>query len=151
MREIYRLKLRAGLVTLSACETALGKDVTGEGVVGLARAFFYAGADAVLASLWNVDDAASAEWMGRFYEGVRGGQPPDAAARDAKLAFLRGGGRLGHPYYWAPFVLSGEASSAIPVRPAARWPSPAVAAVAAAAVVGVVVAGLAARRRRARA
>jgi CHAT domain-containing protein len=134
MREIYRLKLRAALVTLSACETALGKDVTGEGVVGLVRAFFYAGADAVLASLWSVSDSSTAEWMGRFYEGVRGGVPMDRAAREAKLAFLRGDGRLRHPYYWAPFVLTGHATAVAPVRPAQRWTPLVIALVAAAAL-----------------
>ncbi|MBI1874087.1 MAG: CHAT domain-containing protein [Acidobacteria bacterium] len=114
MREIYRLKLRAALVTLSACETALGKQVNGEGIVGLARAFFYAGANAVVASLWNINDASTAEWMTRFYERIRDGEPIDRAARDAKLAFLQRDSRIQHPFYWAAFVVTGQA--AVPVR-----------------------------------
>jgi CHAT domain-containing protein/tetratricopeptide (TPR) repeat protein len=146
MREIYRLRLRAALVTLSACETALGQEVTGEGVVGLSRAFFYAGADSVLASLWNVGDASTADWMVHFYEGVRAGQPLDHAARDAKLAFVREGGRLAHPYYWAPFVLAGHATAVAPVRPATRW-TPLAVGIPAGLLLAAVVA--VARRRRA--
>lgn len=116
VREVYRLKLRAALVTLSACQTALGKDVTGEGLVGLSRAFFYAGANAVLASLWNVNDASTAEWMTRFYEKLSEGRSIDEAARAAKLDFLRGDTTLRHPYYWAPFVVSGHAGARLPAR-----------------------------------
>jgi CHAT domain-containing protein len=114
VREIYGLRLRAALVTLSACRTALGKDVTGEGMVGLTRAFFYAGAGSVLASLWNLNDQAASQWMTRFYGEVRRGAPIDRAAQRAKLAFLTGDPRLRHPYYWAPFVLSGDAGVTIP-------------------------------------
>ena len=149
MREIYRLRLRAALVTLSACETALGTDVTGEGVVGLSRAFFYAGADSVLASLWSVGDASTADWMVHFYERIRAGQPLDRAARDAKLAFLRGDARFRHPYYWAPFVLTGHASVVAPVRPAAGWRPRLMGTIAAAVVLAAVVAGVAARRKKA--
>jgi CHAT domain-containing protein len=147
MREIYRLRLRATLVTLSACESALGTEVTGEGVVGLSRAFFYAGADSVLASLWSVADASTADWMVQFYEGLRAGQPLDGAARGAKLAFLRGEDRFRHPYYWAPFVLSGHAAAVAPVRPASRWTPRLVAAIPAVVVLAAVLAGVAARRR----
>jgi CHAT domain-containing protein/tetratricopeptide (TPR) repeat protein len=115
MREIYRMRMRAGLVTLSACRTALGRRLTGEGVMGLSRAFFYAGADAVVASLWNVNDAAASQWMGSFYESLRTGQPIDEAVRSAKLRLLNSGTKLRHPYYWASFVASGHASATLAV------------------------------------
>jgi tetratricopeptide (TPR) repeat protein len=115
MREIYRLRIPATLVTLSACRTALGRNLTGEGLVGLSRAFFYAGADAVVASLWNVNDAASAQWMGTFYERVRDGTPIDEAMREVKLRFLRSDTVLNRPFYWAGFVVTGHAATTVPV------------------------------------
>lgn len=144
MREIYSLPLHASLVTLSACQTALGKDVTGEGLIGLTRAFFHAGADAVVASLWNVDDASTADFMRRFYTSLGAGSPIDAAARQARLAFLRGDARLRHPYFWGAFVASGNAS--VPVRVASR-PRPILPLTAAFAALLTVVAALAWRRR----
>ncbi|MBM3818315.1 MAG: CHAT domain-containing protein [Acidimicrobiia bacterium] len=146
MREIYGLRLRAALVSLSACETALGKDVTGEGIVGLTRAFLHAGAGAVLASLWNVNDASTAALMARFYGALAEGGPIDEAARDAKLAFLAGDARLRHPYYWAAFVVTGNASA--PVR-VVTPPGPRVELVASAIVVALLAAGLLIARRRA--
>ncbi len=123
-REILRLRLAARLVTLSACRTAIGETVTGEGMVGLARAFFHAGASSVAASLWNVEDEASAELMLRFYAGLRAGRSQAAALREARLA-LRRDERHRHPYYWAPFVLLGRADQTVelPPRrfPAAAW------------------------------
>ena len=70
VHDIYGLELGADLVTLSACETALGREIRGEGLVGLARGFMYAGAARVVASLWSVQDRATAETMRRFYEGI---------------------------------------------------------------------------------
>ncbi|HEY2293402.1 MAG TPA: CHAT domain-containing tetratricopeptide repeat protein, partial [Thermoanaerobaculia bacterium] len=106
--EIYRLRLPADLVVLSACETALGKDVRGEGVVGLARAFLYAGTQRVLVSLWPLEDKATAELMRRFYEGLfRRGLPPAEALRQAQTALRSQAGRQA-PYYWAGFVLLGD-------------------------------------------
>jgi CHAT domain-containing protein/Tfp pilus assembly protein PilF len=118
-REIYRLDLDAALVTLSACQTALGRDVTGEGLVGLSRAFFYAGANAVAASLWSVNDASTADLMGGFYRNLRDGSPIDRAMADAKRAFVAGG-RFSHPYYWAPFVVTGSARDPVAVAAPAR-------------------------------
>lgn len=109
MGEIMRLKLNADLVTLSACSTGLGKLVNGEGVLGLTRAFFYAGARNVTVSLWNVNDSATATLMKSFYENLNRGLPKSAALRQAKLSLLRGENNLWrHPYFWAPFVLVGE-------------------------------------------
>jgi CHAT domain-containing protein len=107
--EIFNLKLSAELVVLSACQTALGKEIRGEGLVGLTRAFMYAGTPRVVASLWRVDDAATAELMKRFYQGMLGPKKlrPAAALREAQLAVSRQK-RWEHPYYWAGFVLQGE-------------------------------------------
>ena len=104
-----QLKLNADLVTLSACRTAVGKLIMGEGVVGLSRAFIYAGARSTVVSLWNVNDVATAELMKSFYQNLGRGMAKDEALRQAKLALLRNPQRTWHhPYYWAPFVLVGE-------------------------------------------
>jgi CHAT domain-containing protein len=93
---------------LSACQTALGKDIRGEGLIGLTRGFMYAGAPRVVASLWAVEDRATAELMKRFYEGMlKRGLTASAALRDAQLA-LRRDRRWSDPYYWGAFVLQGE-------------------------------------------
>jgi CHAT domain-containing protein/tetratricopeptide (TPR) repeat protein len=107
--EVFNLKLRADLVVLSGCRTALGQDVRGEGLVGLTRGFMYAGAPRVVASLWKVDDAATAELMKRFYEGMFGPRKllPAAALREAQQS-LANTPRWNAPYYWAAFVLHGE-------------------------------------------
>jgi len=95
-------------VVLSACQTALGKEIRGEGLVGLTRAFMYAGAARVVASLWSVDDEATAELMARFYQGMLGdGLRPAAALREAQIS-LRRERRWRSPYYWGSFVLLGE-------------------------------------------
>ena len=108
MNEIYSLKLRSELVVLSACETALGKDVRGEGLIGLTRGFMYAGSPRVIASLWRVPDRATSELMKRFYEGLfRGGLRLAAALRAAQLD-MRKTLRWSSPYYWAGFILQGE-------------------------------------------
>jgi CHAT domain-containing protein len=82
--------------------------VNGEGVMGLTRVFLYAGARSVVVSLWDVNDAATAELMRRFYQGLKSGLPKDTALRRAKLALARGSNEAWRsPYYWAPFVLVG--------------------------------------------
>lgn len=109
MTEIMRLKLNADLVTLSACRTGLGKLVNGEGVLGLTRAFLYAGTRSVIASLWNVNVTATAELMTAFYRNLKRGLPKDEALRQAKLELLNGKQPAWrHPYFWASFVLMGE-------------------------------------------
>ncbi|MFT3916910.1 MAG: CHAT domain-containing protein [Anaeromyxobacteraceae bacterium] len=106
--DIYRLKLGADLVVLSGCQTALGQEVRGEGLVGLTRGFMYAGAPRVVASLWQVDDVATAELMGRFYRAMlKDGLRPAAALRRAQLE-LRRERAYASPFYWAAFVLEGE-------------------------------------------
>ncbi len=105
--EIYNLQLSAEAVVLSACQTGLGKEVKGEGLIGLTRGFLYAGAKRVVVSLWSVDDEATAELMVRFYRGVMKGKPPAQALRTAQLEMWKGR-RWQAPYYWAAFVLHGE-------------------------------------------
>ena len=104
--ELYNLRLPAELVVLSACRTALGKEVRGEGLVGLTRAFMYAGAQRLLVSLWNVQDRSTAELMGRFYRELFVGRAsPSAALRAAQTAMWEKGRS---PYSWAGFTLRGE-------------------------------------------
>lgn len=106
--EIYDLELPAELVVLSACRTALGREVRGEGLVGLTQAFMYAGASRVLVSLWPVNDEATAELMARFYRHLLlDGLSPAAALARAQLSISREA-RWQAPYYWAGFVLQGE-------------------------------------------
>lgn len=108
MSEVMRLRLSADLVTLSACRTGLGKLLSGEGMIGLTRAFHYAGARSVVVSLWNVNDIATSELMKAFYHNLKVGLAKDEALRKAKLELLKGKQRTWqHPYYWAPFVLVG--------------------------------------------
>ncbi len=108
LQDIFNLNLPVELVVLSACETGIGKEVRGEGLLGLTRGFMYAGAPRVVVSLWKVDDAATAELMGRFYEGMLVRKlPPAAALRAAQLAMWQDS-RWRAPYYWAAFVLQGE-------------------------------------------
>ncbi len=106
--EVYNLKLAADLVTLSACQTGLGKEIKGEGLVGLTRGFMYAGAPRVLVSLWSVSDEGTAELMTRFYRGIlQDGQRPAAALQAAQVAMLKEQ-KFAAPFYWAAFTLQGE-------------------------------------------
>jgi CHAT domain-containing protein len=108
LQDIYNLKLPADLVVLSACSTALGKDVRGEGLIGITRGFMYAGAAGVVASLWKVDDEATAELMKHFYAALfEKGMPPAAALRVAQLELAKNS-RWQSPYYWAGFVIQGQ-------------------------------------------
>jgi CHAT domain-containing protein len=109
MSEVMRLKVNADLVTLSACRTGLGKLLNGEGMIGLTRAFLYAGASSVVVSLWNVNDTATADLMRGFYRNLQRGLAKDQALRQAKRELINGQKRAWrHPYFWAPFVLIGE-------------------------------------------
>lgn len=108
LRDIYALSLPVELVVLSACDTALGKPVRGEGLAGLVRGFMHAGTKRVVASLWKVDDEATAALMTRFYrEMLRQGRSPAAALRQAQRSMWEQE-RWRPPYYWAAFVLQGE-------------------------------------------
>ena len=108
LHDIYDLELNAELVTMSACETALGREISGEGLTGLVQGFMYAGARSVLASLWQVPDRATAELMGSFYRNLlEADQAPAEALRNAQLE-LSSRKRFQHPYYWSAFVLQGD-------------------------------------------
>ncbi len=107
MREVFDLKLNADLVALSACRTALGQRIRGEGIHSLARAFLYAGTSSVLVSLWDVSDKSTATLMKNIYGNMsENGNEKAAALRNAKLKMIEEG-TCSHPYYWAPFVLIG--------------------------------------------
>jgi CHAT domain-containing protein len=107
--EVFNLKLGSPVVMLSACETGLGKEKRGEGVIGLTRAFLYAGAPTVGVSLWSVSDRSTAELMTEFYRNLLGqpGGSLTAAMRTAQQKMIAGK-KYSNPFYWAPFVLVGE-------------------------------------------
>jgi CHAT domain-containing protein len=119
---VFNLHLGSPLVMLSACETGLGKEKRGEGVMGLTRAFMYAGAPTVGVSLWSVADKSTAELMADFYKrllappsgsasttasGSSTGVTASAAMRESQLAMIAGK-KYSAPFYWAPFVLVGD-------------------------------------------
>jgi CHAT domain-containing protein len=108
LHNIYNLNLPVELVVLSACNTALGKDIKGEGLIGMTRGFMYAGAARVVASLWKVDDDATAELMKNFYQQMlEEDKRPAAALRAAQVKMWER--RQWHaPYYWAAFTFQGE-------------------------------------------
>jgi CHAT domain-containing protein/tetratricopeptide (TPR) repeat protein len=107
MHEIFGLPLQADLVVLSACQTALGREIKGEGLVGLTRGFMYAGAPRVIATLWNVDDRATAELMSHFYQSLLKEHSTAAVSlRAAQLALMQDP-RWSSPYYWGGVVLQG--------------------------------------------
>jgi CHAT domain-containing protein len=106
--DIYNMRLSADVVILSACQTALGRDVRGEGLVGLTRGFLHAGARGVVSTLWEVRDRQTSELMARFYRGMlHDGLKPVAALRAAQLAMMRDPASSA-PFYWAGFVLQGD-------------------------------------------
>ena len=106
--DIYNMNLKADLVVLSACQTALGQDIKGEGLIGLTRAFMYGGATRVVASLWQTDDRGTAVLMGKFYEGLLSRRlSPAAALRSAQIGMMQDR-RWQNPRYWAAFTIQGE-------------------------------------------
>jgi CHAT domain-containing protein len=104
-RDVAEQKLNAELVTISACRSAGDRTYSGEGLVGFAWAFLRAGAQRVLAGLWDVDDRSTAELMTMVYAGLAKRESPAAALRTAKLALIARGGTVAKPYYWGPFQL----------------------------------------------
>ena len=108
LSDVYGLRLGSGsLVVLSACQTGLAGETPGRDLASLAQGFATAGASTVIASLWSVDDAATAELFDTFYERLARGAPRGAALRAARLELLGRKGRS-HPYFWAPFTLLGD-------------------------------------------
>jgi CHAT domain-containing protein len=106
--EIFNLKLSPEVVVLSACQTGMGTNIRGEGLVSLTRGFMYAGAPRVVVSLWGVSDLGTTELMVRFYHGMlKEGMRPAAALRAAQVSLMNDK-RWASPYYWAPFTLQGE-------------------------------------------
>ncbi|MBN2536231.1 MAG: CHAT domain-containing protein [Spirochaetales bacterium] len=107
VREIFNLETHADLVILSACKTKLGEYVEGEGIIGLTRAWMYAGASSVIASLWSIHDESASVFMSEFYRNIKAGMSCAAALRQARL-FMMEQDRYRHPYFWAAFVLTGK-------------------------------------------
>jgi len=108
LNQIYNMKLPVELVVLSGCKTGLGKEIKGEGLVGLTRGFMYAGAPRVVVSLWDVNDAGTAELMKLFYQAMlKENARPAQALRAAQVGMMKRPG-FSSPYYWAPFILQGE-------------------------------------------
>jgi CHAT domain-containing protein len=106
--EVFNLKLPAELVVLSACQTGIGKEVKGEGLVSLTRGFMYAGAPRVVVSLWSVSEMGTTELMVRFYrEMLKEGKTPASALRAAQISLMKEK-KWASPFYWAPFTLQGE-------------------------------------------
>ncbi|MBW4636600.1 MAG: CHAT domain-containing protein [Iphinoe sp. HA4291-MV1] len=106
--DVFNLQLSADLVVLSGCRTGLGKQIKGEGLIGLTGGLMYAGAERVVVSLWSVDDQATAALMSRFYQGIlKENLSPAKALREAQLTILQQS-RWQNPYYWAAFTLQGE-------------------------------------------
>ena len=110
MREIYGLSMNAELVVLSACQTGNGFLAGSEGLLAVARPFFFAGARSVIASQWTLNDQTSVVFMGEFYKGLIGGRSATEALRDAKKKMI--GSKWAHPFYWATFRLQGDPSIA---------------------------------------
>jgi CHAT domain-containing protein len=107
--EIFNIRLNADLVVLSACNTGLGKLSKGEGLVGISRAFLYAGVPSLLVSLWSVDDESTSILMKSFYEHLSNGLNKKQALRQAKLEYLETvPNNKRDPFYWAPFILVGD-------------------------------------------
>lgn len=106
-REIFNIELNADLVVLSACQTGLGKQVSGEGFVGMTRAWMYAGTPSVAVSLWPVEDKSTGLLMEYFYSNIKKGMTHSDALRQAKLALMESGDEYNHPVYWAGFILLG--------------------------------------------
>ena len=122
LQDVYGLRAPVNLVVLSACRTGLGKEVRGEGLIGLTRGFMYAGASSVMASLWKVDDEATAELMKRFYTNMlQRGMTPTAALRSAQNS-IRQEPQWRSPYYWAAFTMQGDYRQII--KPAASKARP---------------------------
>jgi CHAT domain-containing protein len=108
LQDVYNLRLNSDLVVLSACRTGLGKQIKGEGVIGLTRGFMYAGSRRVVASLWKVQDDVTAELMKEFYRNMlREGKRPAEALRLAQILLLKKN-QSNSPFFWAGFVHYGE-------------------------------------------
>ncbi|MEP7197341.1 MAG: CHAT domain-containing tetratricopeptide repeat protein [Saprospiraceae bacterium] len=109
--ELYNFSLRADLVVLSACETAIGEQQRGEGIISMARAFAYAGAKSIIASLWKVNDKSTMEIMDNFYKELKAGNSKSKALTISKRTYLMNNpGQGSHPFFWAGFIPVGDMS-----------------------------------------
>jgi CHAT domain-containing protein len=107
--ELYNMKLNAGMVVLSACNTGYGKLVRGEGIMSLARGFMYAGCPSLVMSLWSVDDQSTSLLMKKFYGGLVQGKNKDEALRQAKLEYLKNADEVkSNPFYWSGMIFVGN-------------------------------------------
>lgn len=106
--DIFNLRLNSSLVTLSACETGLSQFTSGDELIGISRAFFYAGAPSLLTSLWTVNDKSTSLLMDRFYEGLVDKGENKSTALKSAIQKLKALPEYSHPYFWAPFFLSGN-------------------------------------------
>ncbi len=115
IKDLYNTQINAGLVTLSACQTGIGKLQRGGGMISLSKGFYYAGAKSLVKSLWKINDRSTATLMNFFYEELSDGKTKDEALRQAKLRYLNSvdDELLKHPYYWGAFVISGDAAPII--------------------------------------
>ena len=107
MNELYHLKLSTELVVLSACETGMGELQKGEGVIGLTRGMLYAGAQSIVSSLWNINDATTQHFMTDFYQQLREGKSKSKALRHTKLSFLEQE-KTAAPFFWSAYTLTGN-------------------------------------------
>jgi CHAT domain-containing protein len=110
MADVFSLQLNAKLVELSACNTGMGKHVRGEGIMGLTRAFMYAGTPAIAVTLWSVESLSAKTLSIGMFRYLKEGYTPAQALRAIKVRMLRGeeGQDYNHPYYWAPYVVFGD-------------------------------------------
>jgi len=108
--DLYNLNLNANLVTLSACESGIGELKRGEGLLSLARGFYFSGAQSISSTLWKINDASSSKLMTNFYSNLSKGQTKNIALQQAKLSFIKENkdNALSHPYYWSGFIISGN-------------------------------------------
>jgi CHAT domain-containing protein len=105
VRDLFSQKLKAEIVTLSACETGLHKIYAGDEILGLARGFLSAGAKSLILSLWTVNDEATTELMADFYQNLQLGKTVSTSLRESQIHFIK---RDSHPYFWSPFALIGR-------------------------------------------
>lgn len=112
VKDLYDMSLNADMVTLSACQTGIGRLQKGQGMMSLSKGFYYAGAKSLVTTLWKINDKSTVKLMGFFYEGLSKGKSKKEALRDAKLTYLETteDELLKHPYYWAAFTVSGNVS-----------------------------------------
>ncbi len=120
VRELYNMQLNADMVVLSACETGLGEMKRGEGIIGLAHGFTFAGAASTVTSLWSVNDIQTTNLMTRFYKNIKAGMTKDAALRQAKLNYLEEENHA-DPYFWSGFIAAGNMAPIDLQNDRSRW------------------------------